>query len=338
MSDFDHLRISVSDINLATSYFSPESVISVGRYDKVYKAEMHTYDKKYTVSLKRFDQSISSEWFVETIKNFSRFLHPNINSLLGFCDEGDEKILFFQHPEYGSLQNYVDNTRLTWTARLKVCIDVSYGIHYLHSFSDLEQRVTHSIIKSSSILLDSNLMAKIDAEYSNIDVPFEAESDYSDPSRDEIMVSDIYSFGIILFEVLCGRLAFDAEYDTNSQDLIQLAKKNYKDGKLEEIIDPFLRNQMATESLSTFSEIAYQCCNDDPKQRPTMDYIKMQLVESLKVQWAFEQLNCDAAFKNSSAAFGIVARDSVGLFRYVIGNRCRAVSPLHAEIIAVHSA
>ncbi|GJT66703.1 reverse transcriptase [Tanacetum coccineum] len=50
------------------------------------------------------------------------------------------------------------------------------------------------------------------------------------------------------------------------------------------------------------------------------------------------KLNCDAAFKNSSAAFGIVARDCAGLFRYVIGNRCRGVSPLHAEIIAVHFA
>ncbi|GJS85791.1 reverse transcriptase [Tanacetum coccineum] len=50
------------------------------------------------------------------------------------------------------------------------------------------------------------------------------------------------------------------------------------------------------------------------------------------------KLNCDAAFKNSSAAFGIVARDSAGLLRYVTGNRCRVVSPLHAEIIAVHSA
>ncbi|GJS48006.1 probable receptor-like protein kinase [Tanacetum coccineum] len=295
--------MALSEIRLATNNFSPDNVISVGRHEKVYKAEINPFPRKnpfpgkpIMVSFKRFDQSISSKWFVETIQNCLRLIHENLTSLIGFSDEGDEKILCFQHPEYGSLQNYLDNTRLTWTARLIVCLGVGYGIWHLHY---LEQ-VIHSTIKISSILLDSNWKAKIDLEYSNIDLPFEAESDYSDPSRNETMVSDIYSFGIILFQVLCGRLAFDAEDHTDSQDLIQLAKKNYKDGKLEEIIDPFLRNQMSPESLSTFSEIAYHCFNDDPQQRPQMHYIIKQLEKSLLRQWDFEQIamkevlyNCD---------------------------------------------
>ncbi|PWA60205.1 protein kinase-like domain-containing protein [Artemisia annua] len=102
--------------------------------------------------------------------------------------------------------------------------------------------------------------------------------------------SDIHSLGIVFFEVLCGRRAFDTEYDSGSQYLMKLVEQSYKEGKLDEIIDPFLRSQMAPDSLRTFSNIAYQCCNKYREQRPNIDHILQELEQAVELQLKFEEL------------------------------------------------
>lgn len=96
--------------------------------------------------------------------------------------------------------------------------------------------------------------------------------------------SDVYSFGVILFEVLCGRLAMIMNYNDECRFLSKLAKIHYKEGKLDEIINPNLLKQKKPNSLRTFSRIAYQCLKKDRKQRLTMGLIVEELQNSLEFQ------------------------------------------------------
>ena len=95
--------------------------------------------------------------------------------------------------------------------------------------------------------------------------------------------SDVYSFGMVLFEVLCGRLCMFKQ-DDGLLLSAHLAKDYYEKKKLIEIIDPRVREEMSLESMNKFSTVAYGCLQDDRGGRPTMDLVVKKLVESLKIQ------------------------------------------------------
>ncbi|KVH91578.1 Protein kinase, catalytic domain-containing protein [Cynara cardunculus var. scolymus] len=200
------------------------------------------------------------------------------------------------HPVEASIVNLSDSP-LTWTQRLKICLAV---LSYLHDPNGMQQRVLHRDIKSSNILLDENWNAKVsDFGLSKIGPANEQHTaDVSDvvgtlgylhPLYLEMGVltkeSDVYSLGVVLFEVLCGRLCF--EYSNGQyQILVPLWKQNYEQNKLEEIIFQDLMQQMDTSSLETFSDIAYQCLQKSREQRSMMTHI----VEKLEIALQFQEM------------------------------------------------
>ncbi|PWA44441.1 Phloem protein 2-like protein [Artemisia annua] len=287
LEEFSHFRIPLEEIKLATNNFSPDNVISLGSDETVYKGEIIRGGKPLPVRVKvqRLHNVPFMKLHLCTVFR-SRFENPNIMSLLGLCSEDDKIISVLEHSAYGSLQNYLDNSNLTWKNRLKISAGAARAISNLHKvlYSDFG-------FTSSSIFLDTNWEAKV----SHFESIFETDSVYSDPESEvyggeSIRESDIYSLGIVLFEVLCGRLAFDAEYESDSQYLMKVVEQSYKEGNLDEIIDPFLKNQMAPDSLSTFSNIAYQCCNKSSWLRPKIDNILQELEQAVAHQLEFEEL------------------------------------------------
>ncbi|PWA82584.1 jacalin-like lectin domain-containing protein [Artemisia annua] len=186
--------------------------------------------------------------FLMKISMLARYKHENLVSLVGFCDEDNEKIIVYEHEWCGE-----------------------------------GHRVLHRDIKSSNVLLNENWEAKISDFGLSIIGPTNQEftflvtnacgtHGYIDPlyATTDVLTkeSDVYSFCVVLFEVLCGRLA----------------KPHYKEGKLDEIIAPNLLKQMKPYSLPTFSRIAYQCLKKDRKERPTMGLIVKELQNSLELQ------------------------------------------------------
>ncbi|XP_076914529.1 receptor-like protein kinase HERK 1 [Bidens hawaiensis] len=312
--ELGHLKIPLEDIKLATNNFSDSNFIGQGGFGSVYKGQLPLSASisssngpstmpaatPTTVAVKRLDVKSrqGQHEFLMEIAMLSSYKHDNPFSLVGFSEEGDEKLIVYKHEVRGSLDKY-PATDLTWVQRLQICLGAARGLNYLHVGVGEGHRVLHRDIKSSNILLDENWEAKVsDFGLSKIG-PTNQENTflvttaagtfgYVDPVYISSGVltkeSDVYSFGVVLFKVLRGRLAMIGKYEDERRFLAHLAIVRFEEGKLDEIILPNIRKQTKPNSLWTYSNIAYQCLKLERKQRPTMALIIEQLQTSLEFQ------------------------------------------------------
>ncbi|XP_076885051.1 putative receptor-like protein kinase At5g39000 [Bidens hawaiensis] len=299
MKEFAHLKIHLEELKKATNSFSSK-VIGIGGFGKVYEGEVSHSRGRSIVAIKRLNREFGQgdPEFLKEIVMLSRYTHKNLISLLGFCDEDGEKILVYEHASKGSLDRHLSSTVLTWSKRLKICLDVARGLAYLHDHKGTQQRVIHRDIKSSNILLDDNWNAKLsDMGLSKIGPANQPHTvlftniagtpGYCDPQYMVMYAltkeSDIYSFGVVLFEVLCGRLCFNW---TNNQleILVPMWKQRYIHKKLDQIIFKDLIPTIDPSSLRTFSDIAFQCLHDSREERPTLSLLVKKLEIALKLQ------------------------------------------------------
>ncbi|KAL8237241.1 hypothetical protein R6Q59_018322 [Mikania micrantha] len=297
-----HLKISLEEIETATKNF--QECIGKGGYGMVYKGQILLDEKLTTVAVKRLNEQFGQglkEFLIE-IQLLTGQNHPNLISLLGYCDEGKEKIIVYEYAEHGSLDRYLRRNKrtyvLNWLERLKICVDAARGLNHLHNHIGKHQTIIHRDIKSSNILLDQNWVAKIsDLGLSKLSLSGLNRSSvvshacgthgYCEPEYFSSGVvkkeSDVYSFGMVLFEVVCGRMCVVMD-DDGFMLSAPLVKDYYQKKKLDEIVDPALSHQISFESMNKFSSIAYQCLHDDRKQRPPMHLVKKELEELLKME------------------------------------------------------
>lgn len=238
----------------------------------------------------------------------SEYKHKNVISLLGFCDEKKEKILVYPYATKKSLDTHLNNKELTWVRRLKICIGAARGLAFLHNPAGTQQRLLHRDIKSSNILLEEDWNALIaDFGLSKFGPANQKNTflitgkpvgtlGYVDPQYIESGLltkeSDIYSFGVVLFEVLCGRLCIEGTQ--GSKNLTGLVRKHYKQKKLKEIVWFSMKDEIHLPSLELFSAIAVQCLKRDHEKRPPITDIVSALETCLKIQEAFEVKARDA--------------------------------------------
>nr|GEX83040.1 protein kinase-like domain, phloem protein 2-like protein [Tanacetum cinerariifolium] len=298
VTEFKHLEIQLEDIISATNNFDESKVIGRGGFGKVYKGELsHSQSGENSlVAIKRLDRRYGqgdTEFFKE-IRMLSCYRHENLISLLGFCCQAGEMILIYEYASGGSLDRLLSSATLTWKQRLRICIQAAKGLSFLHDPNGTQQRVLHCDIKSANILLDENMTAKVsdfglskmgpaNQQYSLLITAALGTPGYCDPVFMETYSltkeSDVYSFGIVLFEVLCGKVC--VEYSKDQIDVIHVPswKKKYQENKLDEIILQNLTQQMDPCSLKTFSGIAFQCLRKAREERPTM----FRVVEELEI-------------------------------------------------------
>lgn len=299
MKEFEHLKINLEDLKKATNNFGTK-VIGTGGFGKVFEGEITHYKGRSIVAIKRLSREFGQgdPEFLKEIMMLSRYTHKNLISLLGFCNEDGERILVYEHAFNGSLDRHLSSTVLTWTQRLKICLDVARGLAYLHDHKGTQQRVLHRDIKSANILLDDNWNAKLsDMGLSRIGLANQQHSflftnvvgtpGYCDPQYMETYTltkeSDIYSFGVVLFEVLCGRLCFNVT-NGHLEILVPMWKQSYEQKKLDKIIFNQIMPPLAPASLETFSAIAFQCLHYSREQRPTMSLLVKKIEIALKFQ------------------------------------------------------
>ncbi|CAI9284289.1 unnamed protein product [Lactuca saligna] len=303
LEKFAHLRIPLEDILQATNNFADEYMIRRGGSGQIYKGVLIGAAGSVTVVFKRLRREFgqgSSEFWKEIMLILSEYRHENIINFVGFCDKGNEMILVYEFAKNGSLDLHLHSANLTWLKRLQICLGAARGLSYLHNPTGTQQRILHRDLKSANILLDENWHAKI-ADFrlsefgpENMMNTFLINNargafGYIDPLYIETgfltKESDIYAFGMVLMEVLCGRLV----NEKGKPPLGAMVHQYYKEGKLMEIIDPILRKQMSADSLDLFSAIAYQCLKRERKERPSIIEVVEKLEQVLELQHKFEE-------------------------------------------------
>ncbi|XP_071688475.1 putative receptor-like protein kinase At5g39000 [Rutidosis leptorrhynchoides] len=296
----DDPRISLEDIAKATQNFHDDNCIGKGGFGNVYIGKVSKVDGFDTIVAKRLDTrgGQGEKQFRNELQILFNYKHENIIRLLGYCDEKGAKVIVYEYASRGSLDRYLNDTHLTWMKRLNICLDVATALDFLHGGVTTQSTVIHRDIKTENVLLNDEWKAKL-ADYglSLISV-INKETDYIidhacgtegyvDPlyrkSGFLTMESDIYSFGVVLFEILCGRSTFWFRKH-EGQFLPSFIKQRFEEGKHNEVVFEAIRAQIVLKALSSFQTIADRCLNDDRENRPTAKEVMEQLKKTLELQ------------------------------------------------------
>ncbi|GJS27030.1 kinase-like domain, phloem protein 2-like protein [Tanacetum coccineum] len=296
--DLAHLKIPLESVLSATNNFDDTNVIGSCGYEKRHTGQLSWSGELIKITARRFNKD-EHEMFWTEVSMLSSLKHQNLVSLLGFCDENGEKIIITRHEKMGSLSNHLsDATLLTWVQRLKISVGLAHALSYIHYDEPHVFSVIHRDISSPAVVLNDNFEPKLSffersmkIEASERHHSFHtsqawSRKGYTDPTYEKTKSvnhkMDVYSFGIVLFELLCGRESIIA--DDINKCLAPAAILLYKEKKLNEIVDWDLWKQMDSQSFDMFSEIAYECLNEEESQRPSIDEIVPRLEKVLELQ------------------------------------------------------
>ncbi|KEH31506.1 receptor-like kinase plant-like protein, putative [Medicago truncatula] len=292
------MKISLLDLQIATENFDTKRIIGKGGFGNVYKGVLKN---GMNVAVKRSvpGSGQGQHEFQTEIMVLSKIRHKHLVSLIGYCDERCEMILVYEYMENGTLRENLYNTNLpclTWKQRLEICIGAARGLHYLHK--GVAGGIIHRDVKSTNILLDENLVAKVADfglsrtgpldEHSYVSTRVKGTFGYLDPdyfrAQQLTEKSDVYSFGVVLLEVLCARPAIELSCPSEQINLAEWGLFCKNKGILEEIVDPSIKAQINQNSLRIFNETVEKCLHDYGCDRPTMVDVLWDLEYALQLQ------------------------------------------------------
>ncbi|XP_023736049.1 uncharacterized protein LOC111883956 [Lactuca sativa] len=283
-------RFTISQIRSATQDFNESLVIGKGGFGSVYKGTIKKgTTTTTTVAVKRWKSTSSQgvQEFKTEVYLLPLLQHPNIVCLIGYCTDAKEMILVYEYMSNGSLGDHLNKriTPLSWSQRLKICLEVARALVYLHNGSS-GQEVIYNNVKSADILLDNQWVAKIADFGLSKTIPFDdyptdvistavvGTAGYLDPEYVATgrlsKKTDVYSFGVLLLEVLCRRRAIDLSLVQEQVELVRWAQDCLRLGKLEQIIDPELRGRISLKCLNDYVRIVECCLRDRQEPRITM--------------------------------------------------------------------
>lgn len=280
----------------ATKNFGEDNVLGGG--GRVYKARFSDQNLAAVKKLQGGGPEAARE-FENEVACLSKINHQNVISLLGYCIHGNTRFLVYEMMHNGSLESQLHGpsrgSALTWHLRMRVALDVARGLEYLHERCN--PPVIHRDIKSSNILLDSNLSAKLsdfglavaNGIQNNKSIKLSGTLGYVAP---EYLVdgkltdkSDVYAFGVVLLELLTGRKAVESVAPSQCQSIVSWAMPQLANrSKLPGIVDPVIRNTMDLKHLYQVAAVAVLCVQPEPSYRPLITDVLHSFIPLVPVE------------------------------------------------------
>ncbi|PIN12214.1 Serine/threonine protein kinase [Handroanthus impetiginosus] len=274
------------ELSVATENFNPDSLIGEGGFGRVYKG--HLESKNIDVAVKQLDKNGfqgNREFLVEVLM-LSLLHHPNLVTLVGYCAEGEQRILVYEYMPNGSLEDHLlnigpDKNPLDWDTRMKIAEGAARGLEYLHEIAN--PPVIYRDFKASNILLDENFnpklsdfgLAKIGPTGGKAHVSTRVMGTYGYCAPEYASTgqlstkSDVYSFGVVFLEMITGRRVIDNSKPTEEQNLIEWAQPLLKDKKkFHMMADPLLQGNYPEKALYQALAVAAMCLQEEAPTRP----------------------------------------------------------------------
>ncbi|XP_073057958.1 nodulation receptor kinase-like [Primulina eburnea] len=289
---------TLKDIEIATENY--KTLIGEGGFGSVYRGTLPD-GEEVAVKVRSATSTQGTREFNNEMNFLSAIRHENLVPLLGYCCENDQQILVYPFMSNGSLQDRLygaaaKRKTLDWATRLSIALGAARGLTYLHTFS--ERSVIHRDVKSSNILLDHSMCAKVaDFGFSKY-APQEGDSGtslevrgtagYLDPEYYSTQLlsakSDVFSFGVVLLEIVSGREPLNINRPQNEWSLVEWAKPHIRNSRVEEIVDPGIKGSYHAEAMWRVVEVALACIEPYSTYRPCMADIVRELEDAFIIE------------------------------------------------------
>ncbi|XVF59146.1 hypothetical protein PTKIN_Ptkin07bG0252300 [Pterospermum kingtungense] len=285
-------------IEIATQKY--KTLIGEGGFGSVYRGTLPD-GQEVAVKVRSATSTQGTREFENELNLLSAVRHENLVPLLGYCCENDQQILVYPFMSNGSLQDrlYGEAAKrkiLDWPTRLSIALGAARGLMHLHTYSG--RSVIHRDVKSSNILLDNSMCAKV-ADFgfskyapqegdSNASLEVRGTAGYMDPeyySTQRLSAkSDVFSFGVVLLEIISGREPLNIHRPRNEWSLVEWAKPYIRESKIDEIVDPNIKGGYHAEAMWRVVEAALACIEPFSANRPCMSDIVRELEDALIIE------------------------------------------------------
>ncbi|XP_038901905.1 G-type lectin S-receptor-like serine/threonine-protein kinase LECRK3 [Benincasa hispida] len=294
-----NLRIfSYEELNKATNGFIHQ--LGRGSFATVYKGIIDSEDNNNLVAIKKFDNVVQEgdQEFKTEVSAIAGTNHKNLVRFLGFCNEEEHRMLVYEFMHNGSLADFLFGTlKPTWCIRIQLVLGTARGLCYLHE--ECTTQTIHCDIKPHNILLDDSFTARIadfglakllKKDQTRTLTAIRGTKGYVAPewfrSLPITMKVDVYSFGILLLEIICCRKSFEEKVEDEEQMVLtDWAYDCFKERKVEILVENDEEAKMDLKRVKKFVMIAIWCIQEDPSLRPTMKKVLQMLEGAIEVSF-----------------------------------------------------
>ncbi|KZV27635.1 L-type lectin-domain containing receptor kinase S.4-like [Dorcoceras hygrometricum] len=280
-------RYKYQELKRATRGFKDSELLGSGGFGRVYKGTLR--HPKTEVAVKRISHESKQgvREFVSEISSIGRLRHRNLAQLLGWCRCGGDLLLVYEYMPNGSLDKWLfDEPKyvLSWNQRFKIIKGVASGLLYLHE--GYEQIVLHRDVKASNVLLDYEMNGKLG------DFGLAKLYDHgSNPSTTRVVgtlgylapelsrtgkattSSDVFAFGALLLEVVCGRRPIESRSNPEDLVLLDYVWNKWKEGRILDVVDPKMKGHFDESEVLMVLKLGLMCSGNEPSGRPSMRQI-----------------------------------------------------------------